>query len=317
MIKETKEVGTHEYLKCYISKFESITDLIKFLSKAETNGMFMYRERNRGLASQRRADDGDDFYDFNSFGEAMRAFEYGTDRYYQGFTQQYNVTKKYIESQLSKKPQGFKKDVIGFLPIVPNVLVGNPVNMINSDIKPHKIPTARILIDRAAAARNSRESITNFSSIIFALVQIMENQGIRCEVWVTDTGCECRECRATILKLKDYMQPLNLYKIQFPIISPDFLRRVVFRLIETDSDITDNDWTDGYGKPMQYGDHDGFEIDQGVIGNGYKKMFDLKDTDVYIPGIDYFNRNGNLDDRIKEIISKTNFARYFDLKEFN
>lgn len=262
------------------------------------------------------------FNDFVNFPCAVEALEYGTDRYLVEFTKRYKTSKEYLENQLSKKPNGFKKDVVGFLPIVPNVLIGNPVNMISNDIKPHKIPTARIFIDRSATCGYSCTQIICFESIIFALVQIMESRGIRCEIHAVDTSFERsgkEEARALILKIKDYMQPLNLYKIQFPIVAPDFFRRISFRLLETDDRIRNYEWCDGYGTTMKNCDLDDFHIKKDKIGEGYKKIFDLKDTDIYVPGIDYFTENklDKMEECIKEIIGTTNFARYFDLKEFN
>jgi hypothetical protein len=60
-----------------------------------------------------------------------------------------------------------------------------------------------------------------------------------------------------------------------------------------------------------------FHISAGRIGEGYKKMFDLKDTDVYVPGIDYFGRGVDINNRIKQIIGNTNFSKYFNLKELS
>ena len=39
----------------------------------------------------------------------------------------------------------YKNDIIGFIPIVPNAIIGNPINMINQKRKEKNIPTATII----------------------------------------------------------------------------------------------------------------------------------------------------------------------------
>lgn len=317
MIQKTIKLGDNEHrqFNCYISQFDGTTELANYVKEATPNKIFNGRRQSSLVNGKEEG-----FHDFYSFPSAVEALEYGTDMYLAEFTKKYKTSKEYIENQLSRKPQGFRKDVVGFLPIVPNVLVGNPINMINSDVKPHKIPTAKIFIDRSATCGFSCEEIVGFESIVFALIQIMENQGIRCEIYATDTSferCGYEEARALILKIKEYMQPLNLYKIQFPIVAPDFFRRISFRLLETDDRIENYEWIDGYGTSVKNCSMEDFHISAGKIGEGYKKMFDLKDTDVYVPGIDYFGRGVDINDRIKQIIGYTNFSKYFNLKELS
>ena len=112
------------------------------------------------------------------------------------------------------------------------------------------------------------------------------------------------------VKLKNYTQPLNLYKIQFPIIASDFHRRIFFRIKETNPDIKEHSWIDGYGTPIlrdfNYEKHKK-EIYQ-VIG--------IEDNDIYIPSCQEFNyrAGSDLDEALERIINQTNLKNYIKLE---
>ena len=145
-----------------------------------------------------------------------------------------------------------------------------------------------------------------FYSIIFVLIQLLENKGIRCEIWVIQSENLREEIMIQKLKLKNYTQPLNTYKIQFPIIASDFFRRIVFRLMETNPDIKD-DWTDSYGRPL----HTQFNWEK------RKEIIKLEDNDIYIPSCQElsYRADDDLDETIEKIIQRTKLERYIKTTE--
>lgn len=240
-----KTVRVCNDLRCYVTEFDNIVEMVRYVKDVEINDVF----KNDELSSERHGTESG-WLDFKTFGEALNVLEYGTDKYLTTFTTHFKLAKQYLDEHITKKVSGFKTDVAGFVPIVPNVLSGNPINMIASDVKPKKIPTARIYIDRATSCGYKAKDIITFESLVFALIQVLEDSGVRCEIHVVDTAYENKESIVTSLKIKDYSQPLNLYKIQFPIVSPDYFRRIGFRMIESEPEISDHHWTYGYGSPL-------------------------------------------------------------------
>ena len=240
MIRELIEVGNSTVSR---ETFSNTTDLSNYIDTAKTNKLF----QGRDLSSHRQKEE--DFNDFYTFEDANKALEYGTDIYFEKFNKEFQKVKNYIAQREKQQKTGYKKDFIGFMPIVPNAILGIPDNMINLDMKPKPFPTARIIIEKACNAFIKADDMCSYYAVIFVLIQLLEKRGIRCELWESAVFEEDDEIYISKVKLKDYQQPLNCYKIQFPVIAADMFRRIMFRLLETTPEIK-NMWTWGYGHTL-------------------------------------------------------------------
>lgn len=293
--------------------FDDTNDLAQYVKKAETTSLFEGDEPS----SFKRVRSTDDFHDFHNFTEAVQALEYGTDIYFEDFKQNIRRVKDFLSRKELGQKVTYKNDVVGFMPIVPNVLVGSPINMINQKLKPKKVPTAKIILEKGNSARIKARDMNFFYSIVFVLIQMLEQKGIRCEIWVTETSRASGEIAVFKTKIKNYNQPINLYKIQFPVIASDFLRRIMFRVMETCPRLT-ADWTWGYGHPLLCDDDEFFiEKSKGKPNDDLAEVVGLEDGDVFIPSCQWFDieEGANLDSAIEKIIRRTELKRYIDLKE--
>ena len=283
--------------------FDNTNELAKYIKTTPSSTLW---ERHTKCSMQ---DKEEGFNDFDSLVDARQALEYGTDIYYDDFKKNIKKVQDFINKREQNKNASYKNDRVGFMPIVPKVIQGNPINMVNQDVKPKPYPTAKIIIEKANSWSITPSVLNSFYSIIFVLIQILESRGIRCEIWITDNSYQEDEIISMKMQLKSYMQPLNIYKIQFPIIASDFHRRIYFRIKETNPDIKDDDWIGGYGTPLlcDY-DYQKYkqEIDQ-VIGIG--------ENDIYIPSCQYFkyHTDDDLDKTIEKIINGTNLKKYIKL----
>jgi hypothetical protein len=300
----------NDYYKVTYETFEDTTDLSKYLENAETNNVFQYE----GLSSKQSKSSG--FNDFESLEDAMKALEYGTEMYFEDFNKNFKKANDYITKREELKKSNFKKDVVGFIPIVPNTIIGNPINMISSDIKPKPYPTAKIIIEKANLCGVRVDDMCRYYATIFALISLLEKRGIRCEIWGSGTFKENHEIYATKIKLKSYTQPLNSYKIQFPIISADMFRRIMFRLLETNPGITDSWWTDGYGHTLITSGGD-FRLEKnGIPTKDLKELLELNDNDVFIPNGEYFDcEHDSIEVILNKIIKGTNLNKYIKLND--
>lgn len=292
--------------------FDDITDLVQYL-KAPIQTSKIFKENESSL--REGTDDG--WHDFRTYQEALEGLELGTDKYFNEFKQNIKKVKDYLASQEIQKVAGYKNDIVGFSPIVPNAIIGNPINMINSNIKAKPSPVAKIIIEKANNAGVNSEDMISFYAIIMALVDTLEQKGIRCEVWTSAVFKEDEEVYLYKLKLKNFNQPMNTYKIQFPIISTDMFRRIGFRLLETNPDLRDSGWTWGHGQTL-IGKRTGYGLkDNGTIENKAKDLLQLNDTDIFIPNCDYFehSKSDEIGEAIRRIIKGTNFNKYINLKE--
>lgn len=282
--------------------FEGTNELAKYLKEAPTNKIWQYET----CESDEKKEPG--FNDFNNLEDAIEALEYGTEIYYDDFKKNIKKVQDFISKKEKNKNASYKNDRVGFLPIVPKVLQGNPINMINQDVKPKPYPTATIILEKANSWHITPNDMNEFYSIIFVLIQILENRGIRCELWITANSYHNGEIINLKVKLKNYMQPLNIYKIQFPIIASDFHRRIFFRIKETNPDIQ-TDWTGSYGCPLLRE----FELDRWE--KEIKNVIGINDNDIYIPSCQEFGykAGNNLDETIEKIINRTNLKNYIKL----
>lgn len=287
--------------------FDGTNELAKYIKTAETNQVW----KKEGCRISSRQKKESDFNDFDSFEDAVQALEYGTDLYYQDFKKNIKQVEDYINKNSKNKVANYKNDQVGFIPIVPKVLQGNPINMINQDVKPKPFPTARIILEKSNSCHIKSNDMNKFYAIIFVLIQLLENKGIRCEIWVVDNAYECDEIITLKVKLKNYMQPLNLYKIQFPIIASDFFRRIGFRIIETNQDIKERGWCYGYGSPL---------LTRFDLKQRKKEIYEvigIEESDIYIPSCQYFDfkEDDDLDEALKSIINKTNLKNYIQITD--
>lgn len=288
-------------------EFDNSKEMLEYVKNAPINSMF--DESN--LASKKYDPH---FHDFDTFEDALDALEYGTKIYFENFKKDFKIVKDYI-SKISKNKNGsYKNDVIGFIPIVPNVLRNYPINMINQDKKPKKIPTAKFVIDKTCNSNTNSVDMCSFYSIIFALVQYLENKGTRCEIYVVEASVEDDEIMVESLKLKNYMQPLNVYKIQFPIISTDYFRRILFRMVETNPDIRHNVWRYGYGSPLISHFDIGFSAETNPLAT---KIFGLEKDDIFIPScqIFHYHKGDSLSSTIYDIVNNTNLKKYINVSK--
>ena len=289
--------------------FEDINDLVQYIKKAKTSTLFKGQE----CSSKKKKTSS--FHDFETFDEAIKALEFGTDLYFNRF--KHSVRK--VEDIITKKEKynntNFKNDIVGFVPLVANAVLGIPKNMINQEKRVKPFPTAKIFLEKSNSACIDSDDMCDYYAIIFVLIQLLEKRGIRCEVWNVasffeggyDNDDEIVACK---VKLKGYMQPLNVYKIQFPIIATDYFRRIMFRILETTENLK-NSWTWGYGHPLIR--ESGYELESdGKPTKGLKDALNLDDTDIYIPSCQYFDYHSgdNLDKIISKLIKCTNLHNY-------
>ena len=235
--------------------------------------------------------------------------EYGTDIYYKDFKKNIKKVQEFISKREKNKTANYKNDRVGFLPIVPKVIQGNPINMINQNVKPKAFPTAKIILEKSSSCWIQSDDMNEFYAIIFVLIQLLENKGIRCEIWVVDSTYSDQEIITLKVKLKNYMQPLNIYKIQFPIIASDFFRRIGFRILETNPDIKEGGWAYSYGCPLLS------EFDIKNCKKEIEKVLGVEENDIYIPSCQYFGytEGDDLEEAIEKIIKGTNLKNYIKL----
>lgn len=298
----------------YISIYEDINEVINYINEAKINRKIF----NGSISSEEPIDpwSSSDFHDFTNFKEAMDSLKYGTDKYFNSFNYELKKVNDYIKRYAILNKISYKNDVVGFVPIVPNTIIGNPINMINQKKKERMIPTATIVFEKAITCDYKSRDMVSFASIIFSLIQVLEQKGIRCQVYVSSTFTYDDEIFGYKIKIKNYMQPLNLYKMQFPVIASDMFRRIGFRLLETCPYLKSSGWEHSYGKTL-IGKNNYDLKSNGEPTEELQDLLKIKNTDIFIPNHAYFNFHhyDSISSTIRGIIDRTNFNKYIKLDE--
>ena len=293
--------------------FLSIDELASYVRTAPINKIFKRKDLS---SNEKRRDKDDDFNDFEDFKDALKAMEYGYDTHLEDLNKEMEKTRKYVFEKVLNKKGTYKKDVVGFMPIVPNVITGNPINMINSDVAQRRIPVCKIIIEKAMLAGVTAKDTIKYFSVFFALLQLIENKGIRCELWIGGASDCGKEIHCFKLKLKDATQPINIYKLQFPIISADMFRRIGFRLKET-SPTMKEDWTWSYGRTLINQEEDYYGVEEDYKPNeGMQEILGINEDWVYIPNVQYAKMEGKSTEKIFEFFTtKTALKDYIKMSK--
>ena len=153
----------------YSDTFENIEEVVEYIKNTKINGNIF--DAHNPSSNDPKSSGFNDFFDFE---EALNALEYGTSRYFNSFNYKLKKVNDCIKKYSITKKTSYKNDVVGFVPIVPNFIIGHPVNMINQEQKEKIKPTATIIFEKAMAAQYNSDDMISFASIIFSLEDLFD-----------------------------------------------------------------------------------------------------------------------------------------------
>ena len=157
---------------------------------------------------------------------------------------------------IDKKTQPIRKrrsinSVAGYQPIVPLYLAGVPTSMVSSKMVPVKQKVINITKLFNYDGSVSSNKIIDESIKVMQLVKKLEAQGYRVNVDVAfGSSADGREIAASI-RVKSANERLQVSKLAFPLVHPSMLRRLMFRYIEVNKNVTKG-YVYGYGSPVMW-----------------------------------------------------------------
>ena len=185
---------------------------------------------------------------FNTFEEAWNACYYGWNHKFEDFKEKIARVETQIISDLSKTKQ---LNISGYYPKVPLFLKNNPRNMINTDFQIKSTRTIVINFNAGISSFESQDAIINRGVCLISLIKHLEKK-YNVVLNLLDIGFEYElpknEMIYTIINLKKETEKINIKKLYFPLVNPDFLRRLCFRNRECTFGINKS-WVYTYGYP--------------------------------------------------------------------
>lgn len=216
--KKTSKIPGH-----YISVFENISDLTKFLQKP--------RKPERNSSSESTSNGS--WSGTRTYKEAFDKLKYADEELFKTIKKEkskINIDK--ILGNISNRVK-YEKRPYGAIPNVPAVLIGNPINMINPEKTRLSHRILNIALDMGVCAGVSEDDIIKIGILYLTVIDLLEKKGYRCNLYAITSSRYYEEYYLYMMtRVKTDKEPLNLKKICFPIVNPAYLRRIYFRWCE-------------------------------------------------------------------------------------
>lgn len=145
--------------------------------------------------------------------------------------------------------------VVGFAPIVPNAIAGVPVAMQQIKMQQVKTKVVNVILSVAYGWSVDKKDYAQFAAKFLNGCLNLEKKGIRVNLFVflgTKIGEKKEGQKVTaIIKIKDSKTAIDPLSVAYPVINSSFLRRHIFRLIETEPGVSEK-FKETYGIPIRY-----------------------------------------------------------------
>ena len=252
----------------YISEsFNSIDAMLRTIEKRPVNKVFKYHE----CSSE---NEGSSFSGTSSYKEAVELMKGGWSEPTKDLKAEASALK--VKANATTQKARPRNAVVGYAPCVPAAIMGLPESMIATERVPTKIKAVTIVYASCDNAGTTTKQFLKAGAVILKIVNDLELKGYRvrliCEFYAAQKNNERLVGRVTV---KDWRQPLDLKKIAFPIAHSSMLRRVGFKWIETQPEIS-QPWYSGYGRAIA-SEEDSYED----VVKAYKENGLLCDNEYY------------------------------------
>ncbi|MCX7924167.1 MAG: hypothetical protein N3B21_19485 [Clostridia bacterium] len=216
--------------------FDSITDFLKFFEDNSTPNQIFRHDYKLSSQDTHRAH----WHGTANWEEAISLIKNGWDDMAKKLENRLNV--KMNEMNITRSSRKPYYDVVGFQASVPRYLQGIPTNMINQKTVVQKQRVITIAKDILYSAMYTQEQIIESSTKALQIVKAIEAKGVRVNlsVFQYNGGRNSRQILFTNVKIKDSSERLNVSKLAFPMVHPSMFRRLFFRHIEVEPQLTDS-----------------------------------------------------------------------------
>jgi len=217
-IKGNLEGSSKEYL---IDIYNDISELANVVERAE-------RKSSRDNSSEDTSSS-----DTNSLEEAFHFLKYGSDKFYKNIIKEQK--KLNVDNLLGNvmNKQKYEKRVYGFVPDIPNYLIGNPLNMINIEKTELSHKVVNIFLNTCYPWHIKSEDVNQCGTVYLTVLDLLEKAGYRVNLYVGVATDLDDNFYYMLMKAKTDKEPMNMKKMCFPIASSSMLRRIYFKWAES------------------------------------------------------------------------------------
>lgn len=224
-------------------RFKSRQDLISYLKDARTSLTFASRE----LSSQKKNDGYNDWAKTKSFEEALELFESGWFEEFDTFLSQKKQIDKYFPYIAQKR--NYHNSVCGSVPNVVNAIRNLPLSMRRTYKDNNNQNIITINYNCSYPWDTTKKQIFVNGLLTLSLIDFFESLGYRVDLKFYEISKTGNQILFTDIVFKSSGEKINLQKLYFAFCNPSFLRRLLFRVVETTPGLV-REWTSGYGRCM-------------------------------------------------------------------
>lgn len=187
------------------------------------------------------------------------------------------------QKMASEKISGLKPDLVGYVPIVPNAIMGLPNSMLNSSTRPKKNKVINVVYGLSFSAYVDKGDILKAGLKVMGAVMRLEAQGFRVRLTAMQSynPRDNEFAHVMTVRCKSEDQPLDPQRVMFPMFHPAMFRSIGFGWYESLPEAT---YIDGYGTPIYH------YMSEKQIDDMITKM--LGRTAIYLDGTAVLN-NGD------------------------
>jgi hypothetical protein len=218
-----KKLFTKNNKECY-EYFSGVADLVEFVKNSPR-----YYDSYGRYSTDENDEDELEWHGGMTYEDALDKLENGDKELAD------EIDKVKVDSIITDKlTQKYLADIQGFIPHVPNAVLGLPQSMIN--IHYNRVNSnnkiINLVLDADCSCGVEADDYMKVSKLFFSVVDSIEQLGYRCSIYYSLASKFDKGKANWILKVKDSSEPFNRYKCAFILGSVAMFRRIGFRLTE-------------------------------------------------------------------------------------
>ena len=227
-------------MKTAIHNFNSISQFYNYINQTP------HHEFTEMQSSQKSGGYRREFTGTSTYREAADMFEHG-------WTEEAEKLTTILKSKMkfnNKTMNEIFKDVTGYQVIVPDYLMGVPNCMYNSRRVVQKQKVISLVKSISYNCNITKEQIEEESIKAFQIVNALESKGMRVNLYIAFMSEAGGKVVGAKVKIKSSNERLNVSKMAFPLVHPSMLRRLMFKFMEVNPEVTKS-FVWGYGKALR------------------------------------------------------------------
>lgn len=222
-----------------IRKFETLSEFRQFLTRPATSIFYDQASRDadkafRGTASYEEADS------LMTKGDAESAKMIKTAL----------IEKAKTNTTTTERTRQRERTFCGGHIILSDYLQGKAKCCVNTRRRRTEQPVYTIVYNGSVNWQVTTDEIINAAANVVGIIQALEKQQLRVNVYVFFGGEKDNETTGTLVKVKDSGNYLSIDKLAYCLINPSMFRRHYLAYVERDDTLKSENWQFGYGRPI-------------------------------------------------------------------